>query len=296
MSPPAILRPAFESAVTLQDRTPSRLFTDLYHHRQEIFSPLVERAQKAIDRPMPVRKRTRPVDQRISRSRLSESGEDGVLLYKNLQTTPATSTAAEEGMKPSEEVETAHRRVSIPERDTLPTVGGAEESTDDHENVSPTDDVLEDYTDPRPDDDYTPAGERTPSPPSPSRGQAAESEPADASTNDEPERPSTPPAIQRHSMDEDAPVTPIAGTTGARLSRARPISVHRDKLEDSVLAETGESSLKRAGSGEARAVRGPRGKSRSTRLPTHTWTYMCSRSVQAHAVRGRVRGSSGLLI
>lgn len=235
-----ILRPATESAVTLQDRTPSRLFTDLFHYHSTIFPPLVERAQKALDRPMPVRKRTRPVDQRISRSRLSESGEDGVLLLKNLQTTPV---AAVEETSREERIE--QRRASVPQG--IPA-GAQEDAKEENENGSPTEDVLGDYTDAR-EDEQTPTAERPASPVT-----AKLAEPGPAPRTQEPPRPVTPPA--RRSVDEDTPVTPVAG---ARLSRARPMSMHRDKLgDDAVLAE-GESSLQRAGSGEARAVRGPRG-------------------------------------
>lgn len=233
--------------MTLQDRTPSRLFTDLFHHAREIFPPLVERAQRALERPMPVRKRTRPVDQRISRSRLSESGEDGVLLLKGLQTT-AAAVAADE--KPREEVE--EKRVSTASE-------AREEPKEENENVSPTDDVLGDYTDAR-EDEQTPTADR---PPSPVTAKITEPEPEPEPALPEAPRPTTPPA--RRSIDEDAPVTPVA--TGARLSRARPMSMHREKLgDDAVLAE-GESSLQRAGSGEARAVRGPRGASSSPCIP-----------------------------
>lgn len=234
--------------MTLQDRTPSRLFTDLFHHAREIFPPLVERAQRALERPMPVRKRTRPVDQRISRSRLSESGEDGVLLLKGLQTTAAAAVAADE--KSREEVE--ERRVSTASE-------AREEPKEENENVSPTDDVLGDYTDAR-EDEQTPTADR---PPSPVTAKIMEPEPEPEPALPEAPRPTTPPA--RRSIDEDAPVTPVA--TGARLSRARPMSMHREKLgDDAVLAE-GESSLQRAGSGEARAVRGPRGASSSPCIP-----------------------------
>lgn len=165
---------------------------------------------------------------------MSESGQDGVLLLKNLQATPVS--AVEE--KPYEEVE--ERRASVP-RDVA-------EGAPEDENVSPTDDVLGDYTR---EDDHTPTTER---PASPAPVPVAGPELTPAATHEAP-RPATPPATRR-SIDEDAPVTPVA--TGVRLSRARPMSVHREKLEDTVLAD-GETSLQRAGSGEARAVRGPRG-------------------------------------
>jgi hypothetical protein len=226
--------------VTLQDRTPSRLFTDLYHHRREIFSPLVERAQRAIDRPMPVRKRTRPVDQRISRSRLSESGEDGVLLYRNLQT-PAASTAAEEEETPRED---AVKREEVRDEEPQDGVQATEQ-----EEGSPTDDLIGDYT--QPEEERTPTRESARSPPVEHRS-VPEPSPAAAV------RPQTPPPQETHPIDEDAPLTPVA-TTGKRLSRARPMSGHRERLDEGAVLAEGDVSLKRAGSGEARAIRGPRG-------------------------------------
>jgi hypothetical protein len=209
---------------------------------------------------MPVRKRTRPVDQRISRSRLSESGEDGVLLLKNLQATPVS--AVEE--KPFEEgVE--ERRASIPRDDAE----GVREAREESENVSPTDDVLGDYTR---DDNHTPTAER---PASPALAPITEPE-RTPSTTDKTPRPATPPT-RRRSIEEDAPVTPVAA--GVRLSRARPMSVHREKFGDDAVLADGETSLQRAGSGEARAVRGPRGMFPFPLYPHRTDAFSrCTRS------------------
>lgn len=248
-------------------------------HRTEIFSPLVERAQRAIDRPMPVRKRTRPVDQRISRSRLSESGEDGVALYRNLQAAgPASSVdaqAAEETSVPSDGALAGELSRGDERGQDRSDVAPAEDET------SPTDDVLEDYT--QPETERPLPRESVPSPPVEPQP-IPEPTPASAVV-----RPTTPPAQTRRSMDDDAPLTPVA-STGTRLSRARPMSGHRDRFdENSVLAEAGESSLKRAGSGEARTVRGPRGM---YPFPSSSTSDMMSDlSPQAHADRVRDRES-----
>lgn len=253
-------------------------------HRTEIFSPLVERAQRAIDRPMPVRKRTRPVDQRISRSRLSESGEDGVALYRNLQAAgPASSVdaqaAEEETSVPGDGALTGELSRGDERGQDRSDAAPAEDET------SPTDDVLEEYT--QPETERPLPRESVPSPPVEPEP-IPEPTPAPAVV-----RPTTPPAQTRRSMDEDAPLTPVA-STGARLSRARPMSGHRDRFdENSVLAEAGESSLKRAGSGEARTVRGPRGKypSPSPCSSTRDTTSDLCPPRQAHADRVRDRES-----
>ncbi|KAJ9091822.1 hypothetical protein QFC19_008935 [Naganishia cerealis] len=233
---------------------------DLYHHRQEIFAPLVERAQQAIDRPMPVRKRTRPVDQRISRTRLSESGEDGVQLYRNLQNAPPPKET------PADPVQAINEPAEEQEEDDIAraVAKGAEQaseaSTSQTEHVSPTNNVLEDYTNAQSDD------ERTPTAPNPSSPPFIRAEPPvlhaaiAADSSSEPERPMTPSSNHDVAIDENVPVTPLAGTAGARLSRSGRMSMQREKTSEvGVLADAGEVSLKRAGSGEARTVRGPRG-------------------------------------
>ncbi|KAJ9123068.1 hypothetical protein QFC22_001257 [Naganishia vaughanmartiniae] len=271
----AILRPATESAVTLQDRTPSRLFTDLYTYRHEIFAPLVERAQQAIDRPMPVRKRTRPVDQRISRTRLSESGEDGVKLYRDLQGSSVTPEAAGELLQtPGKGQEQVQDRTkdAVPHGVSEREKQQIEAPQSDAENVSPTDDVLEGYTDARSDDETTPTAANPASPPfiNTTDSAAAAAPPPAIVSQTEPERPTTPPPRRKTPVaDEDAPLTPVARTAGARLSRSSGrMSLHREKTAELAGAGTGvvadsaaagEVSLKRAGSGEARTIRGPRG-------------------------------------
>lgn len=166
-----------------------------------------------------------------------------MLLYRNLQTAPSTAAVEETSKSRDDGVP---RRESLRDEQRLNDAVAASAEDD----ASPTDDVLGDYT--QPEDDRTPTRTTAPSPP------------ADIQPVPEPTpatdvvRPVTPPLQTRRSMDEDAPLTPIAAT---RLSRARPMSQgHRERLnEDGVLADGGESTLKRAGSGEARAVRGPRG-------------------------------------
>ena len=87
------LRPQVETAQTLQDLAPSRLLEDLLKHRSTLLPPQVERAQKVLERAMPQRKNTRPVDQRISRSKLSVSGEDGrEILRTQVPRTPSRAS------------------------------------------------------------------------------------------------------------------------------------------------------------------------------------------------------------
>nr|XP_019043257.1 hypothetical protein I302_07831 [Kwoniella bestiolae CBS 10118]OCF22187.1 hypothetical protein I302_07831 [Kwoniella bestiolae CBS 10118] len=66
-----ILRPQYETDLTIGDRTPSLFLADLINHYSALFPSLIEKKKKEADRIMPVRKRTALVDQRISRSSLS---------------------------------------------------------------------------------------------------------------------------------------------------------------------------------------------------------------------------------
>lgn len=75
-----ILRPQYETDLTIGDRTPSLFLADLINHYADLFPPLVEKKKKESDRVLPVRKRTALVDQRISRSRLGEEMDPQQLL------------------------------------------------------------------------------------------------------------------------------------------------------------------------------------------------------------------------
>lgn len=76
-----ILRPQIETKLSIGDRTASLFVADLITHYDAIFSPLIEKKSKESDRIMPLRKRTALVDQRISRSRLSDE-QDPRLIFE----------------------------------------------------------------------------------------------------------------------------------------------------------------------------------------------------------------------
>ncbi len=81
---PAILRPAHETEKTIESRVPSLFFSDLIRHYRTIFPPLLEKKRNEVDRPMPVRKRTMPIDRRISRSQLEAADDPKELLEQQL--------------------------------------------------------------------------------------------------------------------------------------------------------------------------------------------------------------------
>lgn len=67
----AIIRPKVETQISVQDRHPTLLFIDLVNNYDKILPPTISRKKRESIRKMPIRKRTKPVDMRLSRSRLS---------------------------------------------------------------------------------------------------------------------------------------------------------------------------------------------------------------------------------
>ncbi|VDC00964.1 unnamed protein product [Peniophora sp. CBMAI 1063] len=70
-----ILRPKHESPVSLQDRHPAMFFIDLVDLYQDLIPPTIAKKKNETERRMPIRKRTAPIDLRMSRSRMSVGTE-----------------------------------------------------------------------------------------------------------------------------------------------------------------------------------------------------------------------------
>ncbi|KAF8957472.1 hypothetical protein BDZ97DRAFT_1846365 [Flammula alnicola] len=75
-----ILRPKFESELSIQDRHPTLLFLDLLNHYDALLPPTIARKKRESERKVPIRKRTAPVDMRLSRSRISLGADAQQLL------------------------------------------------------------------------------------------------------------------------------------------------------------------------------------------------------------------------
>ncbi|OSX64294.1 hypothetical protein POSPLADRAFT_1065539 [Postia placenta MAD-698-R-SB12] len=71
----AVIRPKQENEISIQDRHPTLLFMDLLNKYEEILPPTLEKKKRESQRKMPVRRRTRPVDMRMSRSRISAGAD-----------------------------------------------------------------------------------------------------------------------------------------------------------------------------------------------------------------------------
>ncbi|KII87448.1 hypothetical protein PLICRDRAFT_142731 [Plicaturopsis crispa FD-325 SS-3] len=67
----SIIRPKFESEITVQDRHPTLLFIDLIKNYSAILPPTITRKKRESERKIPLRKRTAPIDMRFSRSKMN---------------------------------------------------------------------------------------------------------------------------------------------------------------------------------------------------------------------------------
>ena len=66
-----ILHPKVESNMSIQDRHPTLLFIDLLKNYDALLPPTIARKKRESERKVPIRKRTAPIDMRLSRSRIS---------------------------------------------------------------------------------------------------------------------------------------------------------------------------------------------------------------------------------
>ncbi|CAA7267405.1 unnamed protein product [Cyclocybe aegerita] len=75
-----VLRPKVESEISIQDRHPTSLFIDLLKHYDALLPPTIARKKRESERKVPIRKRTAPIDMRLSRSRISVGADAAQLL------------------------------------------------------------------------------------------------------------------------------------------------------------------------------------------------------------------------
>ncbi|EJU03551.1 hypothetical protein DACRYDRAFT_64483 [Dacryopinax primogenitus] len=81
----SILRPKHENELSIQDRHPTLFFIDVLDHYAELLPPVIAKKQReSVIRAMPMRKRTAPIDQRLSRSSMTGSEDVQKLLAAQL--------------------------------------------------------------------------------------------------------------------------------------------------------------------------------------------------------------------
>ncbi|KAG1746630.1 uncharacterized protein EDB91DRAFT_1118048 [Suillus paluster] len=66
-----IIKPKVETELSIQDRHPTLLFIDLLKNYDDILPPTIAKKKRESERRVPVRKRTAPIDMRMSRGRIS---------------------------------------------------------------------------------------------------------------------------------------------------------------------------------------------------------------------------------
>ncbi|KZP01697.1 hypothetical protein CALVIDRAFT_594393 [Calocera viscosa TUFC12733] len=94
----SILRPKYENELSIQDRHPTLFFMDILNHYADVLPPVLARKQRESGiRAMPVRKRTAPVDHRLSRSSMTGTEDIQKLLTAQMGLRNPRSRAASPG-------------------------------------------------------------------------------------------------------------------------------------------------------------------------------------------------------
>ncbi|TFK51765.1 hypothetical protein OE88DRAFT_1658375 [Heliocybe sulcata] len=262
-----VLRPKFETEISVQDRHPTLLFMDLVNHYSEILPPTIAKKKRESERKIPLRKRTAPMDMRMSRSRISVSASASELLavqerakkqgeplppVPGADKSPAPPPAPEPQSKPAapESIapsETSHESASI---NTAETAATTVEDPDvpprpAFKEPPPEDDDLPprpNFKEPPPEDDEVPPRPNFTEPPPEDDEKVPSAAVIDATS---PTKASSP----------QIPSPASGGRSPSHTSRAA-------SPEDQPLT-TGKASLSRNTSNDASRVRGPR----STRGP-----------------------------
>ena len=208
------------------------LIMDLIAHHQEILPPIISQKKRESDtRPLPQRKRTRPVDIRMSRSRLSVGADPRKLLEAQLEAKGMRSRNA------------SPEKDRVPPVPTLPTAL-AEKTTKDAEGLEEV--------------------------PTPKAVTFADGN-AKPEDSDLPPRPvfAEPPAEDEKSS--DVIISPPSPAISPTEEVAAGDASSPQSASGSEEPTGGSSSLKRSSSGEASRVRGPRtARGPRPPGPTHT--------------------------
>lgn len=260
----ALLRPQYETELTIQDRTPGLFVADLLEHFDGVFPDLLEKKKVQADRvtPMPTRKRTALIDQRISRSRLSEDVNPQELLQQQqaLQHPASASRATHSSIDLGPPMPVTETPGPVPQPVPVPVAGEHERHPSDHSNASFA----------------SPAATIPPTippvqPPVQAPSQAPHVQPAppvqaqrrDSTGSDDFEEPFIPPVEDNAKVLPPTPIVPSDGTRSITpnngTGHASPGSPARAYDEEPVSGTVGAGTLKRNTSSEASRLRGPRG-------------------------------------
>ncbi|KAF8661265.1 hypothetical protein AX16_001368 [Volvariella volvacea WC 439] len=96
-----IIRPKVETELSIQDRHPTLLVIDLIKHYAVLLPPTIEKKKRESERKVPLRKRTAPVDMRLSRSRISiDANAQELLAAQKLAQNPSLGKRLEQAQSP----------------------------------------------------------------------------------------------------------------------------------------------------------------------------------------------------
>lgn len=249
----AIMRTEDEGAVSLRDHTASRLLSDLILNYSTIFPELVQKAKRILDRPMPLRKRTRPVDERTVRSRLP-SGQEHRQSESSSSTEITTSPLQEQ---------TTPLPLNGESTDALGTEGKQlppiQSPVTEHKNEG---------EDERPPTFAAPILTKPPTPPlapAPVAKDTAVISPMVAPIVTEPRPVEVDKSAETQEDEDDVPPSfalPILPSSIVPKEQSSPTGMERAASQDDKSLVNVDATLRRSGSGETtgRVVRGPRGE------------------------------------
>ncbi|KAG0709279.1 hypothetical protein DFH29DRAFT_820737 [Suillus ampliporus] len=284
-----IIKPKVETELSIQDRHPTLLFIDLLKNYDDILPPTIARKKRESERRIPTRKRTAPVDMRMSRGRISVGAPTreilaaqqaaqkvaaqvpGATIVRNVPEAPRAAVQAspvEESKSFSSEPETSEPAVEEreefdrTERDVIPPPVVEDDSAPPRPTFKEPPPEIDDapprpmFRDPPPELDDVPSPSMQPpsfvSPPA-SPPPVIDEKPPSPVVSVTPATPSNPmKGLRRNSAVNSA-------VHSGRASPARspsPLTSPVTPAEDQALS-AGKTGLSRHSSGQA-AVRGPR--------------------------------------
>lgn len=252
----AIMRP--DGDVGLKDHTASRLVSDLITHYIDVFPELLQKARRVVERPMPVRKRTRPVDERMIRSKLQQDYDDDQSSSARRSVDASSESANRTERLPEDMVpeSKAKELAQEPLKDTRPRSAASEEEQPPAFAAPKLDASLQApvAAAPKPVEETPPVFEppKLDSAPTTTLGApVVDQKTSDDDNHDDNDRPPAfaPPKIGSDSSKTEYAVLEQPPVSDATAKDDRPL-------------QDGVASVQRSGSGETtgRLVRGPRGE------------------------------------
>ncbi|CAE6519375.1 unnamed protein product [Rhizoctonia solani] len=112
------IRPKVENELSIQDRHPKLLVVDLIERYDEILPPTVTKKKKEVERKAPMRKRTKPFDQRISRRSAHLQDPRKLLEVQHANQLGRSRSSSNAGQRPT--VQSPGATVQSPSSETAP--------------------------------------------------------------------------------------------------------------------------------------------------------------------------------